>query len=889
MEEPKQNPHPYTLEINDLHSSWNTHPESGLSSGEAQKRYREYGPNQLIKKDKKTLAKIVLEQFTTPIMYLLAGASALSFLFGDIPEGFAIVAVMLINAGIGFWMEYQARESMEALKKLDKLTAHVVRDGKEQTLDARQLVPGDLVIIEAGMMVPADLRLIDTSELHINESPLTGESIPVSKDTRPLDKDTPVAERTNMAFKGTSVARGKGRAIVTNTGMDTQIGNISQMVSSAGEDEIPLNRKLGDLSKRLIWLVLALAGLLVLTGIIANKDTYQIIQTSIAWAIAAIPEGLPIVASISLARGMLRLAKHDVIVKRLASVESLGETNTIFTDKTGTLTQNRLTVDNIFLGLNQENRVEWQDQKPRLEETIQDSPLFEKLFDVAVLANDATFVPDDESSTKGDPLEIALLRFTHSFDPGRMKELEALEFIGDDPFDSENMMMGTVHKGQQGYFVAAKGAPAALLECCSQRFENGKPTPLTGGDKETILQQSEGMSEQGWRTLALAFREDSRVPDGIDDQTFLHDLIYVGLIGFVDPPARGVKEAVETFHQAGIEVVMVTGDHPGTALNIAREVGLAGPGHSDVIHGSELTQKTKSEEEIAQTRIFARVDPSQKLELVESFQHQGKIVGMIGDGVNDAPAMKKADIGIAMGRRGTQVAKEVADMVLKNDAFPSILQAIREGRIIFGNIRKFIIYQLSYHLSEILVIALGMLLLFKLALMPLQLLYLNILLDVFPALALGLGHGRNAVMKEPPKEPDEDIITPRNWLAIIVYGISIAASVSAVYFWGHYEMELSDTATNNVAFFALAFAQLLNILNMRDPDEHVFVNQITRNKWVWRSVVFSFAALLAAYFIPGLKTILSLETMNTAAWWLVAIGALTPTLIIQVVKQWVKS
>lgn len=878
---------PHALDKDKFLSEIDTDPEKGFSDQEASDQLEKHGRNKLQERKQKPVWKILLDQFTTPVMYLLAGAAALSFAFGDIPEGIAIVIVMLINVGIGFGMEFQARKSMKALKEMDKITAKLLRGGEEKEIDAEEVVPGDVVLLSAGSLVPADLRIVEQSELQINESPLTGESVPVEKDTEAVDESAQAGDRTNMAYKGTSVTRGKGKGIVVATGMDTEIGNVSEMVSDAGGEEIPLNKKLGKLSQKLIWLVLGLAAALGVVGYFANKDTYQIIQTSIAWAIAAIPEGLPIVASIALARGMLRLSKHNVIVKKLASVETLGETNAIFTDKTGTLTENRLTVDTLVFNIDNKGKVVWNENEAELKDLDTESDEFQNLFKVIVLANDAEYDSENSDENSGDPLEIGLLRFAHAIDNEKAEKLRDQERIGEDPFDRENKYMGTIYKQDEGYFMAGKGATESILEICSKKLVEGEVSDLSDDEKEKIGDQSDEMANNGLRTLAFAYREDDSKPEGAEGEDFLKDLTFVALIGFMDPPGKGVKEAVETCREAGIEVVMVTGDHPGTALNIAKQVKLVDEDNDKVIHGKDLD--SKDEKEIASTQVFSRVDPAQKLDLIKSFKDEGKIVGMTGDGVNDAPALQKADIGIAMGERGTQVAKEVADMVLKDDSFPSIVQAIKEGRIIFGNIRKFIIYQLSYHFSEILVIAAVMLLLFELALEPLQLLYLNILLDVFPALALGVGRGRDAVMKEAPKDPDENIITKRNWLAIISYGLVIAAVVSGVYFYGYYQMDLGKDICNNIAFFSLSFAQLFNVLNMRDPDENVFVNQVSRNKWVWGALALCLGALLAAYYIPGLSDILSLQDMGTDAWILIAIGSIVPTFIIQPLKQVVKS
>ncbi len=859
----------------------------GLPDDEAGRRRKAYGPNRLQQKQQKPIWQMLLDQFTSSVMYLLAAAALLSFIFGDIPEGIAIATVMLINAGIGFGMEYQARQSMKALKEMDKITARVVRNGAEQEVDAEAVVPGDVVLLETGFLVPADLRLAEVAELQVNEAPLTGESVPIEKTTEALQENVQTADQTNMAFKGTSVTRGKGKGIVIATGMDTEIGNISEMVSSAEEEEIPLNRRLGELSRKLIYLVLGLAALLALTGWLAQREAYPIIQTSIAWAIAAIPEGLPIVASIALARGMLRLAHHQVIVKRLASVETLGETNTIFSDKTGTLTKNQLTVNTLTLGLGQPGKVHWRDRTVQLEAIDPQQATFKKLLSVAVLANNAEYDPQRDAG-EGDPLEIALLRFAEYLDPEQRQALLAKPRIAEDPFDRESYRMGAVHQWEDEYFVSGKGAAEAILDICTQKLSEGRVSPLSDEEKNQVRKQNEEMANDGLRPLAFAYRIDARQPEGLDNQAFLHDMVFVGLIGFVDPPAEEVPEAVDTCREAGIEVVMVTGDHPGTALNIARQVRLLPEGENRVMHGRDLNEKALTHSDLTATQVFARVNPEQKLKLIGHFQKQNKIVGMTGDGVNDAPALKKADIGIAMGRRGAQVAKEVADMVLKDDAFPSIVKAIREGRIIFSNIRKFIVYQLSYHLSEILVIALVMAVRFELALLPLQLLYLNILLDVFPALALGVGRGRKEIMKAPPKDPEESIITNLHWVAIVVYGVIIGAAVSGVYFYGYFQMNLSVLACNNVAFFTLAFSQLLNVLNMRDSGENIFINQITKNRYVWMAIALCAVALLAAYSVPGLNTLLSLQDMEPQVWRLIAIGCLIPAVLVQLAKQIVK-
>lgn len=878
---------PWSKEVDLLLDTIDSEKDKGLSSEQAAERLKQHGENKLTETEQKSVAEILADQMKTPVVYLLAAAAALSFFMGDYHEGVAITVVLLINAAIGFWMEWQAQKSMKALKEMDKITATVVRDGEEKEIDAEKLVPGDVVILGEGNVVPADIRLFDVSDLQIDESPLTGESIPVEKKTDPLDENTQAADRINMAFKGTSVAGGKGRGLVTATGMNTEIGNISEMVSSAEEESIPLNRRLADLSKKLIWIIVGLAAILSVSGWIAGRDVYKIVQTSIAWAIAAIPEGLPIVASIALAKGMLRLAERNVIVKRLASVETLGETNVILTDKTGTLTENKLTVHTLYLG-DTKNEASWDKNEVNFDEFERDDERFKRFFEVAVLANDAEYRPDNEEEQSGDPLEISLLHFAHAFDSEHTDKLRNGERVAEDPFDTEDKRMGTVYKTDDGFITAGKGAAEAMLEICTKLLATDGEKDLSEEDKKTWLERNNELAEDGLRALAFAYRRTDGKPEGADGGEFMKDMVLVGLVGFLDPPREDVIDAIDLCHKAGIDVVMVTGDHPGTAGNVARAVHILNSGEGKTMKGSELEDDIKSSD-VAEAEVFARVDPAQKLKIVQAYQEKGLITGMTGDGVNDAPALKKADIGIAMGKRGTQVAKEVADMVLKDDSFPAIVEAIREGRIIFENIRRFVVYQLSYHFSEIVVITAAILVLYELPLLPLQLLFLNILLDVFPALALGVGRGRGGVMTEPPKDPGKPIITKKGWLVMGVYGMLIAASAGGAYFYAYYTLDADLALCNNVAFFTLSVSQLFNVFNMRDYDENFFKNQVTVNKYVWMALALCIGALAAAYFVPGLSDLLSLQEMSGELWVLVGAASLTSFGLIQGLKQVMKS
>lgn len=891
--------HAYSQSVEDVLDYFETDQESGLTKDEAQKRLESYGPNQLEEKDQKSLFQILIDQISNPIVYLLTAAAVLAFLFGDIPEGIAIIVVLVLNTIIGFWMEFQARKSMNALKEMDKVMASVIRDGEEQEIDAEHLVPGDIIALEAGALVPADARLIEEAELSIDEAPLTGESVPVSKETEPIDEETQVADRKNMIFKGTAVTNGRGKAVIITTGMETEIGSISEMVSEAEKEQIPLNRKLEDLTKRLIWVTLALAAAFFAVGWATGKETYQLVQTSIAWTIAAIPEGLPIVASIALAKGMLRLADHNVIVKQLAAVETLGETTVIFTDKTGTLTENRLTLQMMeFEELRGD--VDWKDDKSDAEivssEDSKDSfndedERLQRFFEIAVLCNDAELKDneDGEENGDGDPLDVSLLEFGKVFNEERYNKLRDSKRINEEPFDSDDMVMGTVYEIDGQIMLLCKGAAEAIVNRCSGTFKSDGSSDFNEDDKNRWIERNEKLSEDGLRVIGFAFKELPQEPsEDVDvEEDLMQDLTFLCLTGFIDPPREEVKESVETCRRAGIKVEMVTGDHPGTARNIARKVNVADEETDKALHGKDLQGDVEEHdrEEVVNTRIFARVDPEQKLKLIEYYQENGDIVAMTGDGVNDAPALKKADIGIAMGKRGTQVAQEVSDMVLKNDAFSSIVEAVREGRIIFGNIRKFIMYQLSYHLSEILIIAAVSFTVFALPLLPLQLLFLNLLSDVFPALALGIGQGSPKVMEHAPKDPEEPIINKENWMVIGLHGLILTIFIVGAYFFASFYWGLSTEVCNNVAFLSLGFAQLWHVFDMREAEEPIFNNQVTRNKYVWWAVLLCVIAIISSYFIPQINEVLSYQSLDLKVWILIAVTSVLPVITIQSLKE----
>ena len=867
---------PYRLSAKETISRFETDGEKGLSDQKAKEKLKKHGRNIIEGKKQRSLFMLFLDQVNNPVIYLLLGAVTISFIFGDIPEAIAIIVVILLNTVIGFWMEYQARTSVNALKKLNRLQTKVIRDGNTVDIDAANIAPGDLIILEAGDVIPADARVISASELKVDESPLTGESVAVDKTVEHIEEEKGLAERNNMLFKGTALTHGKATAVITATGKETEIGKISEMAEQEDKDDIPLNVKLRKLSHRLIWVTVGLAGAFFVIGWISGKELYIMLQTAIAWTVAAIPEGLPIVASIALARGMLRLAKKNVIVKRLAAVETLGETTVIFTDKTGTLTENRLIVETIELPGKSIDASKFENEKDLGKDNN-----YQHILKVSVLCNDAEIKDDDQS--KGDPLDVSLLEFFNKNEQEQMHKLRETERINEDPFDSDAKYMGTINLIDGILYVAGKGAAEPVLTRSRSYLENGEEKKITDDFKKEWLDKNEKLSGQGLKVIAFCYREEekSKESDLRDKEEFIEDMTFLGLVSFIDPAREDVKDAIKKCKEAGIKIVMVTGDHPGTARYVAEKVELA----EEKITSIKGIEVEENKEKVLDANLFARVDPAQKYKIVEHFKEKGEITAMTGDGVNDAPALKKADIGIAMGERGTQIAQEVADMILKDDSFPSIVNAIEEGRVIFGNIRKFIIYQLSYHFAEILIIAGISFSLFYLPLLPLQLLFLNLLSDVFPALALGLGKGDEHIMKQKPKDPEEPIINKHNWLAMFIYGIIMAVIVTGAYLYVIYSMDGSKEMANTVAFFSLAFSQLLHVFNMRDYDESFFNNQVLRNKFIWIALAICIAALAAGYLIPVLNEVLKFETLELVHWLLIACTSFLTLIAIQISKQ----
>ena len=854
---------------------------SGLSHKEAAARLESHGRNAISHEKSEPAWLIFLKQFKSPIVLLLAAAAGLSFAFQEWLDGLAIIVVIFINAGIGFYMEYQAERSMEALKKMTSIPAKVFREGKLLEVSSEEIVPGDVVYLEAGDMTPADARLHESSQLQVDESALTGESVPVDKVQGVLPEDTTLAERTNSLYKGTFATKGNGRAVVVATGMQTELGKIARLVQTSSQSVTPLEKKLEEFSKRLIKITVGLVVLIFAVGWAGGKEIVQMLETSIALAVAAIPEGLPIVATLALAQGMMKMARSHVIVRKLQAVETLGGTTVICTDKTGTLTQNKMKVEALVTPGGKWNTQE--NEATPASECL--SPAHYLLMQrIAILCSTAEVAPKKgkkgEFKEIGDPLETGLLKFAIRQGEdvhGCRKECPKTEEM---PFTSETKIMATLHQTPEGPMVFAKGATEELLARCNRLLDQEKEIPLTPEARKTWLAEAEKMAASGLRVIAGAYKPGAKHAYNYRDGELAKDLVFVGLFGMIDPPGKGISAAIRECREAGIKVVMVTGDHPATATAIGTQLGLLDGDGDVVILGKDMKDYghlTKEDKlRWAKTKIFARVSPKQKLDLVKVLQEQGAVVGMTGDGVNDAPALKKADIGIAMGQRGTQVAQQVAGMVLQDDSFASIVVAIRQGRVIFDNIRKFVIYLLSCNLSELAVVAIVSLLFLHFSLQPLQILFINIITDVLPALALGVTAGSNTVMQRKPRHPAEPIIDRQRWRRIFFYAFVISvATIGAVYFSHNFihVAEGGDTLRcNNVLFFTLIFSQLFHVFNMGSIDAPFFKTEVIRNRYVWYAAGACILIVVGLYQFGAVRAALSVVPMSAADWG-VSVGA----------------
>jgi len=883
--------HPWSLSVSDALERLDVSLDEGLSGSNVTERRKIYGANSLKETKKKSLWLILFEQLKSLIVLLLAAAAILSAFFHEWMDAGAITVVIIINTIIGFVMELKAVRSMESLRRIDRITARVRRAGRIEEIAARDLVPGDIVVLEGGDIVSADMRLARVSKLQVDESVLTGESMPVSKQTSSVEENTLLAERRCMLYKGTAVTRGSAEALVVAAGMNTELGQITSLVEQAQETATPLEKRLDRLGRNLIWATLIIMIIVATAGIIRGKEILLMIETAIALAVAAIPEGLPIVATIALSRGMLRMARRNALVNHLSAVETLGSTTVICTDKTGTLTENRMTVTRFLLHSVQISVERSQEQdKAQFKKDSEfidpsDDAILIKALEIGVLCNNASLSEDetDPEKASGDPLEVALLEVAEraGIDYKHINEDHPEE--REEAFDPDIKMMATYNHDNGRYRVAVKGAPEAVLNCCSSVLTPDGSLGLTTEQRQWWAEHNEQMAQEGLRVLAVA----QKYVDSIDVRPY-EDLEIIGLLGMSDPPRQDVSKAIQTCRRAGIKVVMITGDQAKTASSIAAAVGLTDDADAEVIAGQDIRLKEElSKDErnrFLNCSVFARVSPKQKLDLIDLHQHAGSVVAMTGDGVNDAPALKKADIGVAMGLRGTQVACEASDMVLLDDAFSTIVLAVKEGRIIFGNIIKFVLYLLSCNVSEIMTVFAASLVNAPLPILPLQILFLNLVTDVFPALSLGIGKGDPQVMEYKPRDPNKPILSIGHWFTVAGYGALITCSVLASFAGAIFLLDFSGSQAVTVSFLTLAFAQLWHIFNMRQAGSSVLRNEITRNGFVWGALLLCTGLLLTAVYVPVISRVLKITTPGIDGWLLILPMSLVPLVAGQVIK-----
>ena len=854
----------------------------GLSTAQAKERLDAYGYNELDEGEKRSLLSKFIDQFKDLMIIILLVAAALSIITEGrhgLTDACIIFAVVVLNAAFGVYQEGQAEAAIEALKNMSSPMARVRRDGNVVEIDSRELVPGDIVLLEAGDVVPADMRLIEAASLKIEEAALTGESVPVEKDiTETVEAEAGIGDRVNMCYQNSNVTYGRGTGVVTNTGMYTEVGKIADMLANADESQTPLKQSLEQLSKTLTYLIIAIALVTFLVSVfIRGEQPLEGLMVAVALAVAAIPEGLPAIVTILLSLGTTTLAKRNAIVRKLPAVETLGSTEIIASDKTGTLTMNQMTVEKVYTNGQLQNA----DTELGADNTT---------LRIMTFANDTKVDPDGKLI--GDPTETALVQFglDHNFDVREVLKSEPR--VAELPFDSDRKLMSTIHKEADGtYFVAVKGAPDQLLKRVTRIEINGEVRPITDEDKQALLATNKDLAKQALRVLMMAYKTTNDIPT-LESAVVESDLIFSGLVGMIDPERPEAAEAVRVAKEAGIRPIMITGDHQDTAEAIAKRLGIIDPNDTEdhVFTGAELNELSDEEFQkvFKQYSVYARVSPEHKVRIVKAWQNEGKVVAMTGDGVNDAPSLKTADIGIGMGITGTEVSKGASDMVLADDNFATIIVAVEEGRKVFSNIQKSIQYLLSANMAEVFIIFFATLFGWD-VLQPVHLLWINLVTDTLPAIALGVEPAEPGIMTHKPRGRQSNFFDGGVFGAIMYQGVFQTILVLAVYGWGlvfpehHTQAEIHADALT-MAYATLGLIQLLHAFNVKSVYQSVFKVGLFRNKTFNWAIPVAFILLMATIVVPGFNNLFHVSHLSFTQWLAVMVGSFLIVVLVEIVK-----
>lgn len=871
----------YTQGVEEVLKSLDTSID-GLSTAQAKERLDAYGYNELDEGEKRSLLSKFIDQFKDLMIIILLVAAALSIITEGrhgLTDACIIFAVVVLNAAFGVYQEGQAEAAIEALKNMSSPMARVRRDGNVVEIDSRELVPGDIVLLEAGDVVPADMRLIEAASLKIEEAALTGESVPVEKDiTETVEAEAGIGDRVNMCYQNSNVTYGRGTGVVTNTGMYTEVGKIADMLANADESQTPLKQSLEQLSKTLTYLIIAIALVTFLVSVfIRGEQPLEGLMVAVALAVAAIPEGLPAIVTILLSLGTTTLAKRNAIVRKLPAVETLGSTEIIASDKTGTLTMNQMTVEKVYTNGQLQNA----DTELGADNTT---------LRIMTFANDTKV--DPEGKLIGDPTETALVQFglDHNFDVREVLKSEPR--VAELPFDSDRKLMSTIHKEPDGsYFVAVKGAPDQLIKRVTRIEINGEVRPITDEDKQAILAVNKDLAKQALRVLMMAYKTTSEIPT-LESEVVESDLIFSGLVGMIDPERPEAAEAVRVAKEAGIRPIMITGDHQDTAEAIAKRLGIIDPNDTEdrVITGAELNELSDEEFQkvFKQYSVYARVSPEHKVRIVKAWQNEGKVVAMTGDGVNDAPSLKTADIGIGMGITGTEVSKGASDIVLADDNFATIIVAVEEGRKVFSNIQKSIQYLLSANMAEVFIIFFATLFGWD-VLQPVHLLWINLVTDTLPAIALGVEPAEPGIMTHKPRGRQSNFFDGGVFGAIMYQGVFQTILVLAVYGWGlvfpehHTQAEIHADALT-MAYATLGLIQLLHAFNVKSVYQSVFKVGLFRNKTFNWAIPVAFILLMATIVVPGLNNLFHVSHLSFTQWLAVMVGSFLIVVLVEIVK-----